>query len=146
MSIVINSNEYPHTPYPEPYKEIKVTLNELREFIKKSVDQNKQSLVIFGANWCPDAKFLEAVMQLPTVNSFLKKYVNILNIDIRKYEINTELFNFFDSDINDGIPRVFIMDKRGLNINLDSNDAMRMARELSAQEIFNYFQEFISKA
>ena len=144
MSIIINSNEYPHTPYPEPYEEIKVTLNELREFIKKSVDQNKQSLVIFGANWCPDAKFLEAVMQLPTVNSFLKKYVNILNIDIRKYEINTELFNFFDSDINDGIPRVFIMDKRGLNINLDSNDAMRMARELSAQEIFNYFQEFIS--
>tara|TARA_Y100000741_G_scaffold31638_1_gene22447 strand:- start:131 stop:565 length:435 start_codon:yes stop_codon:yes gene_type:complete len=144
MSVIINSNEYPHTPYPEPYEEIKVTLNELREFIKKSVDQNKQSLVIFGANWCPDAKFLEAVMQLPTVNSFLKKYVNILNIDIRKYEINTELFNFFDSDIKDGIPRVFIMDKRGLNINLDSNDAMRMARELSAQEIFNYFQEFIS--
>ena len=144
MSIVINSNEYPHTPYPEPYEEIKVTLNELREFIKKSIDQNKQSLVIFGANWCPDAKFLEAVMQLPTVNSFLKKYVNILNIDIRKYEINTELFNFFDSDIKDGIPRVFIMDKRGLNINLDSNDAMRMARELSAQEIFNYFQKFIS--
>ncbi len=146
MSIVINSNEYPHNPYPEPYMEIKVTLNELREFIKKSVDQNKQSLVIFGANWCPDAKFLEAVMQLPTVNSFLKKYVNILNIDIRKYEINTELFNFFDSDIKDGIPRVFIMDKRGLNINLDSNDTMRMARELSTQEIFNYFQEFISKA
>tara|TARA_B100001564_G_scaffold63405_1_gene49714 strand:+ start:160 stop:594 length:435 start_codon:yes stop_codon:yes gene_type:complete len=144
MSMVINSNEYPHTPYPEPYKEIKVTLNELREFIKKSVDQNKQSLVIFGANWCPDAKFLEAVMQLPTVNSFLKKYVNILNIDIRKYEINTELFNFFDSDINDGIPRVFIMDKRGLNINLDSNDTMRKARQLSAQEIFNYFQEFIN--
>lgn len=144
MSVIINSNEYPHAPYPEPYEEIKVTLNELREFIKKSVDQNKQSLVIFGANWCPDAKFLEAVMQLPTVNSFLKKYVNILNIDIRKYEINTELFNFFDSDIKDGIPRVFIMDKRGLNINLDSNDAMRMARELSAQEIFNYFQEFIS--
>ena len=144
MSMVINSNEYPHTPYPEPYKEIKVTLNELREFIKKSVDQNKQSLVIFGANWCPDAKFLEAVMQLPTVNSFLKKYVNILNIDIRKYEINTELFNFFDSDIKDGIPRVFIMDKRGLNINLDSNDTMRKARQLSAQEIFNYFQEFIN--
>ena len=144
MSVIINSNEYPHIPYPEPYKEIKVTLNELREFIKKSVDQNKQSLVIFGANWCPDAKFLEAVMQLPTVNSFLKKYVNILNIDIRKYEINTELFNFFDSDIKDGIPRVFIMDKRGLNINLDSNDTMRMARELSTQEIFNYFQEFIN--
>ena len=144
MSIIINSNEYPHTPYPEPYEEIKVTLNELREFIKKSVDQNKQSIVIFGANWCPDAKFLEAVMQLPTFKNFLEKYVNILNIDLGKYEINMELFNFFDSNIKDGIPRVFIMDKRGININLDSNDTVRKARELSAQEIFNYFQEFIT--
>ena len=144
MSIIINSNEYPHAPYPEPYKKLKISLNELKEFIKYSVDQNKQSIVIFGANWCPDAKFLEAVMQLPTVKNFLEKYVNILSIDLGEYEINMELFNFFDSDIKDGIPRVFIMDKRGLNINLDSNDTMRKARQLSAQEIFNYFQEFIS--
>ena len=144
MSIIINSNEYPHAPYPEPYEEIKVTLNELREFIKKSVDQNKQSLVIFGANWCPDAKFLEAVMQLPTVENFLKKYVNVLNIDLGNYEINMELFNFFNSDIQDGIPRVFIMDNKGLNINLDSNDSLRKAREIPAQEIFNYFQKFIA--
>mgnify|MGYP000248966478 FL=1 len=144
MSVIINSNEYPHAPYPEPYEEIKVTLNELREFIKKSVDQNKQSLVIFGANWCPDAKFLEAVMQLPTVENFLKKYVNVLNIDLGNYEINMELFNFFNSDIQDGIPRVFIMDNKGLNINLDSNDSLRKAREISAQEIFNYFQKFIA--
>ena len=144
MSIIINSNEYPHAPYPEPYKKLKISMNELKEFLKYSVDQNKQSIVIFGANWCPDAKFLEAVMQLPTVKNFLEKYVNILNIDLGKYEINMELFNFFDSNIKDGIPRVFIMDKRGLNINLDSNDTMRKARELSAQEIFNYFQEFIT--
>ena len=144
MSVIINSNEYPHAPYPEPYKKLKISLNELKEFIKYSVDQNKQSIVIFGANWCPDAKFLEAVMQLPTVKNFLEKYVNILSIDLGEYEINMELFNFFDSDIKDGIPRVFIMDKRGLNINLDSNDTMRKARQLSAQEIFNYFQEFIN--
>ena len=144
MSIIINSNEYPHAPYPEPYKKLKISLNELKEFIKHSVDQNKQSIVIFGANWCPDAKFLEAVMQLPTVENFLKKYVNILNIDLDNYEINMELLNFFNSEIQDGIPRVFIMDKRGLNINLDSNDTMRKARELSTQEIFNYFQEFIN--
>tara|TARA_Y100000992_G_scaffold219174_1_gene151727 strand:- start:622 stop:1056 length:435 start_codon:yes stop_codon:yes gene_type:complete len=144
MSIIINSNEYPRAPYPEPYKKLKISLNELKEFIKHSVDQNKQSIVIFGANWCPDAKFLEAVMQLPTVENFLKKYVNILNIDLGNYEINMELFNFFNSDIQDGIPRIFIMDNKGLNINLDSNDSMRKAREISTQEIFNYFQKFIA--
>jgi hypothetical protein len=60
------------------------------------------------------------------------------------YEINMELFNFFNSDIQDGIPRVFIMDNKGLNINLDSNDSLRKAREIPAQEIFNYFQKFIA--
>jgi hypothetical protein len=35
------------------------------------------------------------------------------------------------------------MDKAGKNINLQVNDAMRKARELSSQDIFNYFQEFI---
>ena len=144
MSIIINSNEYPHAPYPEPYNKLKISLNELKEFIKHSVDQNRQSIVIFGANWCPDAKFLEAVMQLPTVKNFLKKYTDILNIDLGNYEINMELFNFFNSDIQDGIPRVFIMDNKGLNINLDSNDSMRKASEISAQEIFNYFQKFLA--
>ena len=144
MSIIINSNEYPHAPFPKPYNKLKISQNELKEFIKHSVDQNRQSIVIFGANWCPDAKFLEAVMQLPTVKNFLKKYVNILNIDLGNYEINIELLNFFNSEIQDGIPRVFIMDNKGLNINLDSNDVMRKARELSTQEIFDYFQKFIA--
>jgi hypothetical protein len=57
--------------------------------------------------------------------------------------MNVELFNFFDQGIQDGIPRIFIMDKAGKNINLQVNDAMRKARELSSQDIFNYFQEFI---
>ena len=70
--------------------------------------------------------------------------MNILNIDLGNYEINMELLNFFNSEIQDGIPRVFIMDNKGLNINLDSNDVMRKARELSTQEIFDYFQKFIA--
>tara|TARA_B100000989_G_C19291440_1_gene364529 strand:- start:96 stop:542 length:447 start_codon:yes stop_codon:yes gene_type:complete len=145
MSIIINSNEHPHAPYPEPYKKLKISLNELKEFVKHSVDQNKQSIIIFGANWCPDAKFLEAVIQLPTVKNFLKKYVNILRIGLGNYEINMELFNFFNSNIQDGIPRVFIMDNKGLNINLDSNEAMRKDRKLSTQEILTTFKNLFLK-
>ena len=57
--------------------------------------------------------------------------------------MNTNLYSFFDSEIEDGIPRVFIMDAKGKNINLHKNEVMRKAREFSTQEIFNYFQKFI---
>ena len=82
-------------------------------------------------------------MRLPTVKSFLESNANIINIDVGDYEINTALFKMFDGNIQDGIPRVFIMNKMGQNINLHVNEAMRKARELSIQDIFDYFQEFV---
>ena len=89
---------------------------------------------------------LEGVIRMPVVKDFLDRNANILNIDVGKYEINTELFKMFSAGIKDGIPRVFVMDRKGQNLNLDVNDAMRKARELSAQEIFDYFQEFVLEA
>jgi hypothetical protein len=35
------------------------------------------------------------------------------------------------------------MDRKGQNLNLNVNDTMRKARELKAQDIFDYFQEFV---
>ena len=143
MNIILDSNDCPSSSYSEPYSGALVTQEALEEFIKKTIGQNKQPIVIFGANWCPDARLLEGVMRLPAVKDFLERNANILNIDVGDYEINTALFKMFDKNIQDGIPRVFIMNRMGQNINLHVNETMRKARELSIQDIFDYFQEFV---
>ena len=146
MNIILDSKDCPSSPYPEPYSGAMVAQEELEEFIEKTLGQNKQPIVIFGANWCPDARFLEGVIRLPVVKDFLERNANIFNIDVGEYEINTELFRMFEPGIEDGIPRVFILDRKGKNLNLEVNDTMRKARELSAQDIFDYFQEFVIEA
>ena len=146
MNILLDSDESLIFPHPEPYSGILITDDDLKKFINLSVEQNKQSIIIFGANWCPDARLLEAVMQLKLIKKYLDKHSNILHIDVGDYEINTGLFKVFDKNIRDGIPRIFIMDRKGRNINLQDNDTMRKARELSMQDIFDYFQEFINEA
>ena len=143
MNIILDINECPEVPHPEPYMGFKASILEIKEFIQRTIKSNKQPIVIFGANWCPDARLLEGVIQLPTVKNFLGKNANILNIDVGNYEMNTGLFSFFDKNIQEGIPRVFIMDRKGKTLNLDVNDTMRKARDLTTQEIFNYLQEFI---
>ena len=143
MNIILDSNECPAVPHPEPYKGVKSSILEIQEFIQRTIKVNKQPIVIFGANWCPDARLLEGVIQLPTVKNFLEKNANILNIDVGNYEMNTELFSFFDKNIEEGIPRVFIMDRKGKTLNLHVNDTMRKARDLTTQDIFNYLQEFV---
>jgi thiol-disulfide isomerase/thioredoxin len=146
MNILLDSDESLIFPHPEPYSGMLISDDDLKKFISLSVEQNKQSIIIFGANWCPDARLLEAVMQLKLIKKYLDIHSNILHIDVGDYEINTELFKVFDKNIRDGIPRIFIMDRKGRNINLQDNDTMRKARELSTQDIFDYFQEFINEA
>ena len=144
MRIAIKPAELPLAPYPEPYCNYVIDLRELKKFIQSSINLNKQPIIIFGANWCPDARLLEAILQLPSVRQFLDAKCNILNIDVGDYEINTELFKYFDPEIETGIPRVFILDLNGKPLNIDSNDKMRTARQQSPQEIFDYFQDFIA--
>ena len=145
MRIAIKPAELPLTPYPEPYCNDVIDLRELKKFIQSSIDLNKQPIIIFGANWCPDARLLEAILQLPSVRQFLDAKCNILKIDVGDYEINTELFKYFDPEIETGIPRVFILDLNGNPLNMNLNDKMRNARQQSPQEIFNYFQGFITE-
>lgn len=146
MNILLDSDESLIFPHPEPYSGMLIADDDLKKFINLSVEQNKQSIIIFGANWCPDARLLEAVMQLKLIKKYLDRHSNILHIDVGDYEINTGLFKVFDKNIRDGIPRIFIMDRKGRNINLQDNDTMRKARELSTQDIFDYFQKFINEA
>jgi thioredoxin 1 len=146
MNISLNLNENPSNPHPEPFLGIKVSLAEIQAFIQQTIKLNKQPIIIFGANWCPDARLLEGVLLLPSVNQFLKTNACVLHIDVGNYEINTELFNFFDENIKEGIPRIFIMDRQGRVLNLHENDKMRKARELTSQDIFNYLQQFIVAA
>jgi thioredoxin 1 len=141
--ILLTTKDNIQSPHPRPFNSSRVSLDYLEGFIKKTTSIKKQPIIIFGANWCPDASLLEGVLQLPSVKEFIYKHCDVLNIDVGDYEINTGLFQFFDPTIEDGIPRVFILDAEGKTINLDSNDKMRSAREHSPQEIFDYLQDFV---
>ena len=144
MKNLLKASDIFQEPHPQPFKCRNLDVQSLKKFITNAVQERKQPIVIFGANWCPDARLLEAVLQLPSVQNFLNPKCNILNVDVGDYEINTELFKYFDPEIETGIPRVFILDINGKPLNIDSNDKMRTARQQSPQEIFDYFQDFIA--
>ena len=145
MKNLLKASDILQEPHPQPFKCRNLDAQSLKKFIANAVQERKQPIVIFGANWCPDARLLEAVLQLPSVQNFLNPKCNILNVDVGDYEINTELFKYFDPEIETGIPRVFILDINGKKLNIDSNDKMRTARQQSPQEIFDYFQDFIAE-
>jgi hypothetical protein len=130
---------------PKPFSGQVITTRQLKDFISKALELKKQPLVIFGANWCPDAQYLEAVMGILTVTKLLAQHYEIMRVDVGDYDQNMELYTVFDMPSEEGVPRVVILDFKGRVLNFDSNDRWRTARETDPQEIFNYFQEFANQ-
>ncbi len=139
--IIIPSDEVLNQPLPYPYEGKKITTEELFNFIDKNRNL-RQSIIIFGANWCPDCRILEGTLMLPTVKEFINKYYSILHIDVGKYDINMSLIEILGLEGQKGIPKVLIFDKKGMPVNLATSDRWYTARESKTQEIFDYFQKY----
>ena len=131
---------------PKPFSKQVIKARQLKDFISKALELKKQPLVIFGANWCPDAQCLEAIMRMLTVTKFLAQHYEIMRVDVGDYDQNMELYTVFDMPSEEGVPRVVILDLKGRVLNFDSNDRWRTARETDPQEIFNYFQGFANQS
>ena len=139
--IYLSENEALKLPLPLPYERKEVTTEELKKFIQNTKD--KQAVVIFGANWCPDCRILAGTLKLPSVEKFIRENYSILHVDLGKYDINMSLLEVLGIPKPEGVPRVVIFDKEGKALNLDTHDRWRTARDSKQQEIFNYFQKYV---
>ena len=137
--ILISESETLKLPLPLPYERKEVTTAELKKFIENSKD--KQAVVIFGANWCPDCRIFSATMNIPKIKSYIDKNFEILYVDVKRYEINMELMEEYGIKPAEGIPRILVFDKNKNLLNSSRTTEWRTARDRTSQEIFNFFQD-----
>ena len=139
---IVPNEEILEKPFPLPYERINVSKDALRNFIDKAINNNKQPIIIFGANWCPDCRILSAVLELPTVKKYMNENFETLYIDLGRYDINMSLMKYFEIMPQQGIPRVVILNKEKEVLNIKDTGEWTTARSRTKQEIFNYFQEY----
>ena len=132
------------TPLPLPYDGKVYSVNDLNKFINTTIQSDKQPILIFGANWCPDCRIFSGTMNIPKIKSYIDKNFQILYIDVKRYEINMGLMEEYGIPSAEGIPRVLVFDKNKNLLNNSNTAEWRTARDRSSQEIFNFFQEMKS--
>mgnify|MGYP005688451883 CR=1 FL=1 len=132
------------TPLPLPYDEKVVDSLQLDEFIDLSISKGKQPVVIFGGNWCPDCRILEGTLAMPTIKKFLQQNYQVMHIDIGRYDRNMELMDHLNIESKKGVPRVVILDLEKNIVNSSTSSEWTTARDRKQQEIYNYFQKFLS--
>ena len=132
------------TPLPLPYDEKEIESLKLDRFIDLSIDKGKQPVIIFGGNWCPDCRILEGTLAMPTIKKFIDQHYQIMHIDIGRYDRNMELMNHLNIEAKKGVPRVVILDFKKNIVNSSTSSEWTTARDRKQQEIYNYFQKFVT--
>ena len=138
--IMLDENDKLVSHLTKPYDGLVYSVDDLKSFIVSTVKSNKQPIIIFGANWCPDCRIFSGTMDIPKIKSYIDDHFAILYIDVKRYEINMQLMEEFGIPSAEGIPRVLVFDKRMNLINNSNTTEWRTARERSSQEIFDFFQ------
>tara|TARA_B100000212_G_scaffold112922_1_gene84193 strand:+ start:16 stop:591 length:576 start_codon:yes stop_codon:yes gene_type:complete len=141
-NIIVPNEEILEKPFPLPYERTDLSEKDLKNFIENTINNNKQPIIIFGANWCPDCRILSAVLDLQTVKKYINENFEILYVDLGRYDINMSLMEFFDIMPQQGIPRVVILNKNKEVLNIKDTGEWTTARSRTKQEIFNYFQKY----
>ena len=147
FSMNINSNimleeiDTLESPLPTPYDGLVYSSDDLNNFINESIEIDKQPILIFGANWCPDCRIFSGTINIPKIKSFIEQKFSIMYIDVKRYEINMELMEEYGIPSAEGIPRILVFDKQKNLLNQQNTSEWRTARKRSSQEIFNFFQD-----
>ena len=140
QKIMLDDSDIITSPLPLPYNGSEYSTNDLNEFISNTITKDKQPIIIFGANWCPDCRIFSATMDIPKIKSYIDKNFEVLYVDVKRYEINMSLMEEFGIEPVEGIPRLLIFDKNRKLINSSNTTEWRTARNRTSQEIFNFFQ------
>jgi len=141
QKIMLDDSDIITSPLPLPYNGSEYSTNDLNEFISNTITKDKQPIIIFGANWCPDCRIFSATMDIPKIKSYIDQNFEVLYVDVKRYEINMNLMKEFGIEPAEGIPRLLIFDKNRKLINSSNTTEWRTARDRTSQEIFNFFQD-----
>ncbi len=139
--IMLDENDKLITPLPLPYDGTIYSVKNLNKFMNETIAANKQPILMFGANWCPDCRIFAGTMNIPKIKAYIEEKFNVLYIDVKRYEINMHLMEEYGIPSAEGIPRLLVFDKDKNLLNNLRTAEWRTARDRSSQEIFDFFQE-----
>jgi len=119
-----------------------VSTKQAQSFVAQAIKNDKQAVIVFGANWCPDCQILAGLIRITLENEQIKETFEFLLVDVKDYEINMDSLQEIDPTANSGIPRLFIFDGSGNLLNKQQNDFFRTLRTMHENALVDYLMSF----
>lgn len=91
-----------------PYDEKADAKVDLSQALSQAQSDNKQVLLVFGANWCPDCRELDKAMHGKSAALINDKFI-LVKVNVGNFDKNLDVAQSYGNPIKKGIPAAVVL-------------------------------------
>lgn len=122
-----------------PYNEAADATAEVDAALARAAPQHQPVLIVFGANWCPDCRALDAAMTQGSNAAFFKQHFEVVKVDVGNFDRHLDLVARYGNPIRQGIPAAVLLSADGKLLHATQAGELANARKMSEQGIADFF-------
>ena len=111
----------------------------------KAKTDNKQLLIVFGANWCGDCKMLDGEFKKPALKALLDAHYVIVKVDVSRFNKNLDVVKPYGDVIKKGIPSIVIATPANQLVYATNGGELADARKMGEAGVAAFFQKLAAK-
>ncbi len=105
--------------------------------------ENKQVMIVFGANWCGDCKMLDGEFKKPTLKTLLDANYVIVKVDVNRFNKNLDVVKPYGDVIKKGIPSIVIASPANQLVYATNGGELADARKMGETGVAEFFRELV---
>ncbi len=140
---VATFNQLPQ-PLPLPYSATADAKAQVAAARARALKGRKKLLIDLGGNWCLDCRLLAGVMDLPSMQGWVKRHYEVVTVDIGRFDKNLDIpARYGIKGRLAGVPALLIVDpKTDKLVNAGRETALADARSLSPQGLADWLAQW----
>jgi thioredoxin-related protein len=129
-----------------PYDEQADAKQEVATARAKALAEQKFLMVTFGANWCLDCRTLSRILKGKELSAYTGERFNFINVDVGKFNRNTEVAAELGVSLERGIPVAVFFDTGGNVIGTTNKGELEPSRRYTSKQILKFVRDIVERS
>ena len=129
-----------------PYDENADASQAVEQARERAREEERFLMVTFGANWCMDCRNLHRALKSKEVQNYTRDSYLFVNVDIGKFNKNTEVATKLGVSLKKGIPVAIIFNTDGRVIGTTNEGQLEPARRYSSRQILKFVRDVAERS
>ena len=118
---------------------------QVSQALAKAKADNKQMMIVFGANWCGDCKMLDGEFKKPAMKALLDANYVVVKVDVNRFNKNLDVVKPYGDVIKKGIPSIVIATPANQLVYATNGGELADARKMGEAGVAEFFMALAAK-